>query len=79
MAAGADTTQENVKNQTFLRVSSDKISRLMDLVGELSLSVSETVNCPDLDGLELESFDAAVYRLSSIVRGCRTPPPNCGW
>ena len=68
MAAGADTTQENVKNQTFLRVSSDKISRLMDLVGELSLSVSETVNCPDLDGLELESFDAAVYRLSSIVR-----------
>lgn len=68
MAAGLDNAPETVKNQTFLRVSSDKISRLMDLVGELSLSVSETVNCPDLDGLELENFDAAVYRLSSIVR-----------
>lgn len=67
MAAGTDTNQDASKG-TFLRVSSDKISRLMDLVGELSLSVSETVNCPDLDGLELGSFDAAVYRLSSIVR-----------
>ena len=68
MAAGLDNSHDTAKSQTFLRVSSDKISRLMDLVGELSLSVSETVNCPDLDGLELENFDAAVYRLSSIVR-----------
>ena len=68
MAAGADGAPEAARSQTFLRVSSDKISRLMDLVGELSLSVSETVNCSDLEGLELESFDAAVYRLSAIVR-----------
>jgi len=51
-----------------MRVSSDKISRLMDLVGELSLSVSETVNSPELQGLELNSFDAAAHRLSMIVR-----------
>jgi two-component system chemotaxis sensor kinase CheA len=40
----------------------------MDLVGELSLSVSETVNSPELQGLELNSFDAAAHRLSMIVR-----------
>ncbi|WIV51296.1 chemotaxis protein CheA [Marivivens sp. LCG002] len=52
----------------LVRVSSDKISRLMDLVGELSLSVSETVHSPDLQGLDLTSFDAAVHRLTMIVR-----------
>lgn len=52
----------------LMRVSSDKISRLMDLVGELSLSVAETVHSPDLAGLELTSFDAAVHRLTMIVR-----------
>lgn len=52
----------------LMRVSSDKISRLMDLVGELSLSVSETVQSPDLAGLQLTNFDAAVHRLNMIVR-----------
>ena len=52
----------------LMRVSSDKISRLMDLVGELSLSVSETVQSPDLSGLQLTNFDAAVHRLNMIVR-----------
>lgn len=52
----------------LMRVSSDKISRLMDLVGELSLSVSETVQSSDLAGLQLTNFDAAVHRLNMIVR-----------
>lgn len=52
----------------LMRVSSDKISRLMDLVGELSLSVSETVQSQDLAGLTLTNFDAAVHRLNMIVR-----------
>lgn len=52
----------------LMRVSSEKISRLMDLVGELSLSVSETVQSPDLSGLVLANFDAAVHRLNMIVR-----------
>ena len=59
-AASADTG--------LMRVSSDKISRLMDLVGELSLSVSETVQSPDLNGLVLSNFDTAVHRLNMIVR-----------
>lgn len=52
----------------LMRVSSEKISRLMDLVGELSLSVSETVQSPDLNGLVLSNFDTAVHRLNMIVR-----------
>lgn len=52
----------------LMRVSSEKISRLMDLVGELSLSVSETVQSSDLAGLQLTNFDAAVHRLNMIVR-----------
>lgn len=52
----------------LLRVSSARISRLMDLVSELSLSVSETVLSPDLAGLDLPAFDASIHRLNTIVR-----------
>ena len=50
-----------------MRVPSERISRLMDLVAELSLSVAETVRSPDLDGLELSHFETAVHRLMMIV------------
>ncbi len=68
MTVEADSVGEKSMGGALLRVSSDKIGRLMDLVGELSLSVSETINSPDLDGLELVGFDMAAHRLSMIVR-----------
>ena len=40
----------------------------MDLVGELSLTVSETIRSPDLDGLELTEFEKSAYRLKQVVR-----------
>ncbi len=52
----------------FLRIHADKVSRLMDLVGELSLSVAETVNSPDLTGVELIDFEKSAHRLRMIVR-----------
>lgn len=52
----------------LMRVPSDRIGRLMDLVAELSLSVAETVRSPDLAGLELSHFETAVHRLTMIVR-----------
>ncbi|MFD0857509.1 chemotaxis protein CheA [Roseovarius aquimarinus] len=58
---------EAADGDVLLRVSSAKIGRLMDLVGELSLSVSETINAPDLAGLDLGGFEAAAHRLSMIV------------
>ena len=64
----APLPETNAPDAGLMRVSSDKISRLMDLVGELSLSVSETVQSPDLSGLVLTNFDAAVHRLNMIVR-----------
>lgn len=71
MSADVDTgTDKQAAGGALLRVSSQKISRLMDLVGELSLSVSETVNSPDLENgnSDRTDFDAAAHRLSMIVR-----------
>ncbi len=64
----APSPEASAPDSGLMRVSSDKISRLMDLVGELSLSVSETVQSSDLSGLVLTNFDAAVHRLNMIVR-----------
>ena len=52
----------------LMRVPSRRISRLMDLVAELSLSMAETVRSPDLVGLDLPHFDGAVHRLGMIMR-----------
>lgn len=52
----------------LLRVSADKVSRLMDLVGELSLSVSEVVRSPDLAGIDLTEFEKSAHRLTMVVR-----------
>ena len=63
-AASPDTAPDG----GLMRVPSERISRLMDLVAELSLSVAETVRSPDLVGLELSHFETAVHRLMMIVR-----------
>lgn len=64
MSAAIETSADS----GLMRVSSQKISRLMDLVGELSLSVAETVQSADLAGLDLGRFDASAHRLAMIVR-----------
>jgi two-component system, chemotaxis family, sensor kinase CheA len=68
MTAEVDTEARSAAGGALLRVSSDKIGRLMDLVGELSLSVAETVGSADLAGLDLTDFETAAHRLSMIVR-----------
>lgn len=64
MSAAPDTAPDS----GLMRVPSERIGRLMDLVAELSLSVAETVRSPDLAGLELAHFETAVHRLMMIVR-----------
>lgn len=59
---------ETAPDSGLMRVPSERIARLMDLVAELSLSVAETVRSPDLAGLELQHFETAVHRLTMIVR-----------
>lgn len=68
MTGDIDSRADRTAGGALLRVSSDKIGRLMDLVGELSLSVSETIGSPDLAGLDLSEFEGAAHRLSMIVR-----------
>lgn len=64
-----DTSSTSGTQQTaFLRVPAEKVSRLMDIVGELGLSVSETINCSELQGLELDEFEKSAHRLKMIVR-----------
>ena len=62
------STASGAQQTAFLRVPADKVSRLMDIVGELGLSVSETINCPELQGLELDEFEKSAHRLKMIVR-----------
>lgn len=68
MSSETELTAEKSSGGALLRVSSDKIGRLMDLVGELSLTVSETINAPELADLDLVGFEAAAHRLTMIVR-----------
>ncbi len=52
----------------LLRISADKVGRLMDLVNELSLGISATLRLPELEGLDLPGFEAASHRLSMMMR-----------
>lgn len=61
------TRTETATDTGLMRVPSERIGRLMDLVAELSLSVAETVRSPDLQGLELSHFETSVHRLMMIV------------
>jgi len=67
----APETSETLAANTqsvFLRVQADKLDRLMDLAGELSLGVSEVIYSPDLVGLELTEFEKSAHRLKMVVR-----------
>ncbi len=52
---------------TFLRIQIDKVDRLMDLVGELSLGVGEVIHCPDLKDLDLPDFSNSAHRLQMLL------------
>lgn len=70
ISSSAETAPDGGSGQAsaFLRISADKVGRLMDLVGELSLSVSETVRSPDLAGIDLTEFEKSAHRLMTVVR-----------
>lgn len=64
-----ESINSNVANAAgFLRVEAEKVTALMDLVGELGLGVAEVTNHPSLAGLELEAFETATHRLNMLVR-----------
>ena len=67
-SAAEEGSQAAAPTMSLLRVPAEKVSRLMDLVGELSLSVSELIRSPDIEGLDLSEFDKAAHRLKMVVR-----------
>ena len=62
-AAQAAAVPAEVK-QSFISVNVDKLDKLMDLAGELVISVAMVINNPDLAGLNLEQFEKAAAMLS---------------
>ena len=54
--------------QQYIRVDTEKLDALLDLVGEMVIAESMVANCPDLRGLQLEKFDKAVHHLNKITR-----------
>ncbi|MCL2003896.1 MAG: chemotaxis protein CheA [Oscillospiraceae bacterium] len=67
--------------QNFISVNVEKLDKLMDLMGEIVISVSMVVNNPDLVGLQLDNFEKAsgqllknTGELQSIITSVRMLP-----
>jgi two-component system chemotaxis sensor kinase CheA len=54
--------------QVALRVDVEKLDQLLDLVGEMVISVSMVSNSPDLVGLNLDRFEKSIMHLTKITR-----------
>ncbi|MFC1565012.1 chemotaxis protein CheA [candidate division KSB1 bacterium] len=50
-----------------IRVDLDKVDKLVDLVGEISLAENMVVQNPDLSGMKLQNFDRAAHHLNGLV------------
>ena len=58
----------NGAGQVALRVDVEKLDQLLDLVGEMVISVSMVSNSPDLAGLSLDRFEKSMMHLTKITR-----------
>lgn len=50
-----------------LRIRAEKVTQLLDIVGELGLSVMEITRHPGLVDMELEGFESSAHRLELLV------------
>lgn len=66
--AGHPTNTSDVLHDSFLRVKADKVSRLLDLVGEFGLAAGNVTRHPALAHLDLDGFDLAVHQLDLLIR-----------
>ncbi|HOD39510.1 MAG TPA: chemotaxis protein CheA [Candidatus Wallbacteria bacterium] len=70
-AQSADGAQKSVSaatSQQYIRIDTEKLDMLLDLVGEMVIAESMVANSPDLRGLQLEKFDKAIHHLNKITR-----------
>ncbi len=71
--AGAKDIQKSsaasmASTSQFIRIDTEKLDSLLDLVGEMVIAESMVANCPDLKGLQLEKFEKAIHHLNKITR-----------
>ena len=66
-SGGADK-KTAAASQMALRVDVEKLDQLLDLVGEMVISVSMVSNSPDLVGLNLDRFEKSIMHLTKITR-----------
>ncbi len=52
----------------YIRIDTDKLDSLLDLVGEMVIAESMVANCPELKGFQLEKFEKAIHHLNKITR-----------
>ncbi|MCP4727442.1 MAG: chemotaxis protein CheA [bacterium] len=50
-----------------IRVDLDKVDKLVDLVGEISLAENMVVQNPDLNGIKMQNFERAAHHLNGLV------------
>lgn len=65
-----DAERENTRStirQSMISVSVSKLDRLMDLVGELVISQAMVIQNPELEGLNLISFNKASRQLQKVT------------
>lgn len=64
--ADADYSKTSVK-QTMISINVAKLDKLMDLVGELVISQAMVIHNPELEGLNLNSFNKASSQLQKLT------------
>jgi two-component system chemotaxis sensor kinase CheA len=50
-----------------IRVDLDKVDKLVDLVGEISLAESMVIQNPDIQGMKMQNFERAAHHLNGLV------------
>ena len=66
-APAAAAAKKQPPAQQMISVNIGKLDHLMNLMGELVISEAMTTQNPDLDGLELESFNKSARQLRKII------------
>ncbi len=59
--------QPTIQPDAFIRIKTDKVTQLLDLVGELGLAVLSVTHHPSISGSELEGFENAAHHLELLT------------
>lgn len=67
-ASSSDTSKKTTTVRKEVRVSTEKLNKLFDLVGEIITIESMVINNKDLEGLDLPNFSIASNMLNKLTR-----------